>query len=410
MSAFISRLTPSYFTEQTFLALREGGYSPVFCTTLSPNGTDPAARLLRFCGATGRRRLDGVDSASLRTNPWREAVRLLVGKITRDEIITDKVFHWMRDGFDAWVAKQMKPPVDLVYGYETECLATLKAAKRAGIRTVLDLPSPEHDYVENLLYREYEKFPELLTSGKRHFRALQAERTARRHEEFRLADAVFANSELTARTWAAAGLDGSKIRVVRYGAPATLPEGAEGGSHGQGPLRLIWAGTFSVRKGAHYLLDAWNRWRPGKTAKLDIYGSQRLPESLAGSLPEGMSFHGPVPQAQLLEACQCADLLVFPTLCDGFGLVVTEALSRGLPVLTTRQAGAADLIADKVNGLIVEAGDSEVLRGALHWAATHREELRAMRGEALQTAAANQWSDYRARLCEALRGGAGTSR
>jgi glycosyltransferase involved in cell wall biosynthesis len=398
----ISRLTPGYFTEQAFLALREGGYSVVFCTTMSPDGNDPVARLLRICGATGRRRLESVDVACLRTNPWREAVRLLVGKLTRDEIINDKVFHWMRDGFDQWVADQMKPPVKMVYAYETECLETFTAARQAGIRTVLDLPSPEHDYVEDLLYREYEKFPELLTRGRRHFRTLQAERTARRHEEFRLADVVLANSDLTARTWAGAGLDRAKIRVVRLGAPAPVPQAAQGGSRGEGPLRLIWAGTFSVRKGAHYLLEAWKRWQPGEAAQLDIYGSERLPQKLLASLPAGMVLHGPVARAQLLEAFERADLLVFPTLCDGFGLVVTEALSRGLPVLTTQQAGASDLIVDKVNGLIVEAGNADSLMQGLDWAAGHRKELRAMRAAAAQTAAENQWSDYRRRLLSAL--------
>jgi glycosyltransferase involved in cell wall biosynthesis len=402
MQAIVSRLTPAYFTEQAALALQEAGYDTVFCTTLSADGQDLVGRFLRLAGMTGRRRLQFVDEAHLRTRPWREAARLLLGRVTRDEIITDRVFHWMRDGFDRWVAGQMKAPVRLVYGYETECLETFQAARRAGIRTVLDLPSPEHDYVENLLFEEYGKFPGLLTKGRRHLRTLQAERTARRHEEFRLADVVIANSELTARTWAAAGLDGSKIRVVSYGSPAPAVDGAEGGSRGAGPLRLVWAGTFSVRKGAHYLLEAWKQWRPGNDATLDVYGSQRLPAALLDDLPKNIKFHGAVPQSALLEAFRLADLLVFPTLCDGFGLVVTEAMSRGLPVLTTRQAGASDLVTDKVNGLVVEAGTTGALQEALCWAAGHRDELRAMRAAALRTAAANQWSDYRARFREAL--------
>ncbi|MFM8809814.1 MAG: hypothetical protein ACKOJB_13105, partial [Chthoniobacterales bacterium] len=200
----VSRLTPAYFTEQAVLALKEAGYDPVFCTTLSVDGADAAARLLRLLGWTQKRRLQFVDAKHLHTCPWREAARLALGQLTRDEIITDRAFHWMRDGYDAWLARQMRPPTKMVYAAETECLETFKRAKEQGIRTILDLPSPEHDYVENLLYREYEKFPELLTKGRRHLRTLQAERTARRHEEFRLADRVVANSQLTARTWAAA--------------------------------------------------------------------------------------------------------------------------------------------------------------------------------------------------------------
>jgi glycosyltransferase involved in cell wall biosynthesis len=237
-----------------------------------------------------------------------------------------------------------------------------------------------------------------MTPARRRFRELQAERTARRHDEFRLADVVVANSSLTASSWAAAGLDGSKIHVATYGAPEPVSAGLDGGSREQGPLRFVWAGTFSIRKGAHYLLEAWRRWNPGNLAQLDVYGSPRLPTGLLESLPPGITLHGAVPRGRLLDEFLAADMLVFPTLCDGFGLVVTEALSRGLPVLTTRQAGASDLIRDRANGLIVESRDAAQLEGALDWALRHREELRAMRAEALRTAQECQWPDYRRRL------------
>lgn len=398
----VSRLTPGYYTEQVVVACDEAGWDPRFCTTLCADGPDLPARVLRMAGMDRRRRLQFVEPSRLRTYPWREALRLLVGKLSRNEVLNDSVFYWMRDGFDAWVARQVKPPLRMVYAHETECLATFHAAKRHGVATVLDLPSPEHDYVEDLLHAEYAKFPELLTPARRHFRSLQAARTARRLEECKLADVVVANSSLTARTWANAGVDPRKIHVATYGAPEPAAGGGDGGSRGEGPLRLVWAGTFSVRKGAHYMLAAWRKWASSNNAVLDVYGTVRLPEAVLRGDSQGIAFRGPVPQPQLFEAFQQADLLVFPTLCDGFGLVVPEALSRGLPVLTTRQAGAADMIRHEANGLIIGSADEDALVGALQWAASHRDALRAMRDEALRTAAATPWSAYRRRIREIL--------
>jgi glycosyltransferase involved in cell wall biosynthesis len=92
-------------------------------------------------------------------------------------------------------------------------------------------------------------------------------------------------------------------------------------------------------------------------------------------------------------------------LCDGFGMVVTEAFAHGLPVITTTRAGASDLVRHGENGLIVPAGNARALAEALEWCLTHRIELRAMRRVALETAARWQWRDFRqALVCNVVDG------
>lgn len=398
----VSHLLPAPFTQQVVLALLETGEATRFFTTLTPGGNDLAAQALRLVGAGRSRALRDIPSGVTETYPWREAVRLVWGRLSNDEVLRDRVFHWGRDGFDAWVARQMKPPFRLVYGYETECLETFRAAKANGVRMVYDLPAAEHDFVERLMEEEIEKHPAFLTEGRRQFRALRTERTARRHDEFRLADQVCANSSFTRDTWVAAGLDGRKVTVLPLGAPAPDAAGASGGSGGAGPLRLVWAGKFSMMKGAHYLLEAWRAWAGHRHARLEVFGSVKMPAAFAWEQTSGITFHGQVLRERVLAAFRDADALVFPTLCDGFGMVVNEALSRGLPVITTRRAGAADLIRDGENGRLIPQASAPALVEALDWCATHRAELRAMRPAALATAAAWQWKDYRSGLREIL--------
>ena len=57
-----------------------------------------------------------------------------------------------------------------------------------------------------------------------------------------------------------------------------------------------------------------------------------------------------------------ADVFVFPSLCDGFGLAALEAMASGLPVICSANSGVADLIQDGVNGFVVETGDAGELR------------------------------------------------
>jgi glycosyltransferase involved in cell wall biosynthesis len=163
----------------------------------------------------------------------------------------------------------------------------------------------------------------------------------------------------------------------------------------------MWAGTFSLRKGAHYLLEAWHLLNAGRTATLDVYGQLQVPPCLSAAVPDTVNFHGSVPKPMLFEAYRSGDVLVFPTLSDGFGLVVAEAMAHGLPVITTDQAGAADLVSPD-NGRIVPAADPRALADALRWCLDNRERLQAMRPHALDTARRRQWPDYRRELIAAL--------
>ena len=133
----------------------------------------------------------------------------------------------------------------------------------------------------------------------------------------------------------------------------------------------------------------------GRYAQLHVFGRVVLPDRVLQPPLTGVEFHGSVPQAELLTHYGRADALIFPTLYDGFGMVATEAWSRGLPVITTDRAGAADLLRPGINGLLVRPADAASIAETVTWCLAHRSELRAMREPALATAAAWQWSDYR---------------
>src|SRR5262249_49793482 len=154
-----------------------------------------------------------------------------------------------------------------------------------------------------------------------------------------------------------AGLEVGKVRVIPLGAPPVRDTDVEHRSTASS-LRALWAGSFSVRKGAHYMLEALRALGSTEGVKLDIYGAVALPAKLMRDLPSSVSIAPTIPRIELFERYKAADILVFPTLCDGFGMAVTEAFAHGLPVITTTRAGAADLVRHSENGLIIPAGDA----------------------------------------------------
>ena len=103
-------------------------------------------------------------------------------------------------------------------------------------------------------------------------------------------------------------------------------------------------------------------------------------------------------QKRLFQLMQECDVLAFPTLIDSFGMVVTEALAHGMPVITTTNAGAADLIDEGVNGWLVTAGAVEELTQRLVWCAEHRDLVRQMRCETRKSIRQNTWPEFRRRM------------
>jgi glycosyltransferase involved in cell wall biosynthesis len=109
-------------------------------------------------------------------------------------------------------------------------------------------------------------------------------------------------------------------------------------------------------------------------------------------------WHGVVSQPELFAAFQSAAFLVLPTLCDGFGSVVPEALANGLPVITTTNAGAADVIEEGRNGFVVPPADSGALADRIEWCLSHPMELIKMRRNSVMTARRWTWVEFRAAL------------
>jgi glycosyltransferase involved in cell wall biosynthesis len=163
------------------------------------------------------------------------------------------------------------------------------------------------------------------------------------------------------------------------------------------PMRFLYAGPFSVRKGAHYLLKAWESVGAVKDAELHIYGQQCLPERLLkGTKAENVVVHGPVSKEELASAYRESAVLVFPTLCDGFGMVAMEAFAHGLPVVISSNAGAADLVEEGKNGFVISPRDVDGLAARIEWCMGHPVELLEMRRYALATAKRWTWSEFRA--------------
>jgi glycosyltransferase involved in cell wall biosynthesis len=139
------------------------------------------------------------------------------------------------------------------------------------------------------------------------------------------------------------------------------------------PLRLLFAGSCVEQKGVQDLIEALALIRD-LPLLLDLAGRTdveprfnrrltRLIDEL--DLSERVTFHGLVDSQELVRLYASADIFVFPSRFEGYGIVLAEAMRAGLPIVAANNGPVGEIVADNENALIVPTRDSKALAGAI---------------------------------------------
>ncbi|KZE27471.1 glycosyltransferase family 4 protein [Chelatococcus daeguensis] len=184
------------------------------------------------------------------------------------------------------------------------------------------------------------------------------------------------------------------------------------------PPHLIAVGAVSPRKGYDVLVAALARlstlsWRATIVGSLDRAPEEaaRLRALIAGAgLAGRVALAGACDDAALERTYASADLFVMASHYEGYGMVLTEALARGLPIVTTR-VGAADERVPDTAALKVPPGDTAALAAALETVLGDRERRSVMAEAAWRAGQAlPRWDDAAAAIAGVIRSLAGRGR
>jgi len=264
--------------------------------------------------------------------------------------------------FDEWVAADLArpgridPKNDAFFSFNTGALKTLKMLGGMGVPRVLDQIDPAK-VEEEMVAREAEKWPDWEQSPGR----VPQEYWDRMAEEWAAADIVLVNSKWSLNALVHQGVPAEKIVIVAVAyepdaGPVPLPRKHDG------PLTILWLGSVILRKGIQYLIEAAKMVDPNRF-KFVIAGPVGITPMAQAKAPKNMNFIGRITRDQTDRIYQQADVFVLPTVSDGFAVTQVEAMSKGLPVITTPNCG--EVVTDGRDGLIVPACDGPALARAM---------------------------------------------
>lgn len=167
-------------------------------------------------------------------------------------------------------------------------------------------------------------------------------------------------------------------------------------------INILFIGEINQRKGIKQILEA-AKILSTQNFEFNLIGLGMSNHSeLYKPYKEYVNFLGLVSFETLLGQLKSNDVFIFPSLGEGFGLVLLEALSSGLPVICSRNCAGPDLIEDGKNGFLIDAGDTSALVDRILWFESNRDKLPEMSQYARQSSLKYTWETYEKKVVSGI--------
>jgi glycosyltransferase involved in cell wall biosynthesis len=370
----------------TALALHREEFLGHYIT--GPSLTSGEAWLGRMGGPFERlwqeRRLDGLPPQKVKRTWMPELLRRAIprfgGSYERANYVHNDLF--------ARRAAMMMEDCDVLHFVHSVGWKAARKAKRAGATVVCDMREEHPRFQERILSEEAQHLgiPFKVPGASFRHRVL---------EEISLADFILCPSRYAKRTFVDQGIHADRLVVCPYGVDLAAFDAGTRPAAGK-TFRVLFLGQVCMRKGIHYLLEGFRRAQL-PDARLILAGP--VDPAFRGVLDRYRGLFeetGPLARPLVRERYLDADVFVMPSLADSYGLVVSEAMSTGLPVIVSKNTGMADSITDGREGYVVPIRDSAAIAEKITHLYEHRERAAAMGAAGMATVRSLDWNNYQA--------------
>jgi len=317
------------------------------------------------------------------------ATRMWLAAPERIKSDTDLEFR-LHEWYDIAAEKHLEPGADIYVGWSSFSERGLIRARRHGVCSFLERGSAHIESQRDILREEYQK--QGLPPRTPNARIIDKEL-----REYELADYISVPSTFVKRTFVEKGFPEEKLLMVPLGVDLSefrpLPRG-------NGVFRAVFAGRLELQKGVQYLVQAFAELKL-RDAELWLIGTKT--EEIVPFLEKHQGcfvHHDHVPQSTLHEYYSQCSVFVLPSVHDGFGMVLPQAMACGLPLICTTHTAGEDLVSNGVEGFVIPAGDVVALKEKLLYLYKNREIREEMGRAALKRVAAGlTWDAYGDRIC-----------
>lgn len=409
MNVIISHPTSNEFNRAAVYGLLDAGSLMEFHTSIAAfPGTiiDYISKTKPF-QQLQRRRFKPELQSFVKSSPLLESGRQMALKFGLRNLIKhekgvfslDAVYQAMDKQVASSLKHNYKRGAKGVFAYEDGALLSFKEAKRLGLSCFYDLPIGYWRAAQRIMKQEMERWPEWTETliGLND----SEEKLARKDEELALADKIFVASRFTASTLSEHPQKLAPVEIVPYGFPDVYAERTYTSFHRGRPLKILFVGGLSQRKGIADLFKVADTL--ADRVELTVVGLKSTENCAAlNNALNKYKWIPTLPHHEVLQLMRANDVLVFPSVFEGFGLVITEAMSQGTPVITTDHTAGPDIMEHNNNGWLIKAGSTDALQNAVEELLLNPDIIAQAGKNAIEKAKSRPWSVYSKELVAAI--------
>ena len=230
--------------------------------------------------------------------------------------------------------KKNKADFSHYFTYNTGALETFELLKKRGKTLILDQIDPGKVERE-IVRKENEKFPGWAID--QYYRAPDFY-FDRIEKEWELADFIVVNSEWSKSSLIQQGVSEKKIKILQLGYEYNNDFCLINRPIKKHKLKILYAANVTIRKGIQYFIESAALLTDYDIEFL-VAGPINIANGFIKNAPKNITFLGKINRNELWKLYAACDIYVLPTLSDGFAITQIEALSFGLPVITTNRCG-----------------------------------------------------------------------
>lgn len=388
---------------KTAVALKKNNHLFKYITTVYNKDNSLTRLILKFLKGdfferASNRRTDNLSDTDVKQFCELESLILLIlQRVDKKKYFYNRLNKHINKKFNKKLVEfSIKNNIDILILYDkyaSSAFEELNKKKSLTIK-VLDCSAPNFSYMNDIFYNylvtkniNNKKYLDEFLSNE--FNDIKNDSI----RELKFSDYFLSASTFTTKSLLASNINKNQIYQCSYGIEVQKNYKSTRVLGSDNELKCLFVGRVTYKKGALELFKAIEKLNTNKF-HFTFVGSYDSEDEYIYKYKNIYDFKGHVPKKHMSDIYRNADVLIFPSLADGYGLSVIEALSYGLPVLCSTNSGASDIIKDGINGFLIDPLNYNNITEKLCWLENNRSLLNNFSKNAILSAKENSTGKY----------------